>query len=296
MALITVYTSTYNRSKTLIRTYESLLKQTCTDFEWLVVDDGSTDDTADLVSRWIDEGRISMRLIRKENGGLHSGYNVAIANISTELCMCCDSDDYLPVNAISTIKSIWCTSGGNQYAGIIGLDFYAETQKPIGGYFSDVSAPIHFLDLTPKLHHRGDVKMVHRTELLKRLVPMPTFDHEKNFNPIYLFLRIDPELKYILTNENLCFVDYQSTGMSANILRQFRNSPRSFAELRRVRLLHPGISSRRKFIDAAHLVSSALIARRVDILKNAPQKWRWIFSMPLGICFFIYIMYKTRMH
>ena len=68
MKTLTVFTPTYNRAHTLARTYKSLCNQTCNDFEWLVIDDGSVDNTEELVKGWIVEGRISIRYIKKENG------------------------------------------------------------------------------------------------------------------------------------------------------------------------------------------------------------------------------------
>ena len=99
MATLTVFTPTFNRAYCLHLCYESLLRQTCTDFEWLVVDDGSTDNTRALVNGWIQDGKISVRYIYKENGGMHTGYNTAYDNIDTELAVCIDSDDYMPDDA-----------------------------------------------------------------------------------------------------------------------------------------------------------------------------------------------------
>lgn len=292
--LITVFTPTYNRADTLVRTYESLKRQTSSNFEWLIIDDGSTDNTKELVSDWLDNSSFKIRYIHKENGGLHTGYNVAIQNTHTELCICCDSDDYLPDNAIELITDTWERSGNPTIAGIIGLDFDARTGKPIGGFFPETDKTFHFLEISSKLNHHGDTKMVLRTELLKPHVPMPSFKGEKNFNPIYIFMKVDPALEYIILNENLCNVDYQPTGMSANILYQFRNSPHSFAEIRKVLLAHPRISLSRKFIDAAHLVSSMLLAKDISILKGCPKKWLVALSFPTGLAFFSYIRYKTR--
>ena len=103
MKTLTVFTPAFNRAHTLVRTYESLCRQTCQDFCWLVVDDGSTDNTRQLVEGWIEEGRIPVRYIYKENGGLHTAYNTAYANIDTELNMCVDSDDFLPDDAVDLI-------------------------------------------------------------------------------------------------------------------------------------------------------------------------------------------------
>lgn len=295
MHILTVFTPTYNRVEKLQRTYESLLAQTSRDFEWLVVDDGSTDNTKSVVSQWIKKTKVfPIRYIHKKNGGLHTGYNVAIENISTELCVCCDSDDYLPNDAVETIIMTWKNRPQGNFAGIIGLDYDARSGKPIGGFFSDTSKPMHFLELRKKARHSGDMKMVLRTDLLKPHIPMPTFAKEKNFNPIYLFFKIDPQLNYLLINHNLCNVEYQIAGMSANIYNQFRDSPYSFAELRRVKLLHPKVSVMRKYIDAAHLVSCALFTKDVKILKRTQHSGIIALALPLGLAIHLFIRYKTH--
>lgn len=287
---LTVFTPTYNRAHTIGRTYESLCRQTCKDFEWLIVNDGSVDDTREVVHKWIDEKILPIKYFEKENGGLHTGYNMAIANINTELCVCIDADDYMPDDAVETILGVWKERASSRVAGIIGLDYIAGTDKPIGGFFSDTDGTYHFTELSHKLRHHGDTKMVLCTELLKPFVPMRSFPDEKNFNPIYLYLKINPKLEYILINKNLCFVDYQDNGMSANIIQQFYNSPRSFAEIRKAKLEHPRISLRRKYIDAAHLVSCAFIAKDMSVATSSPMKLLTLLATPLGIIFYIYII------
>ena len=96
MKTLTVFTPTFNRAGLLPRLYASLVGQTCDDFEWLVVDDGSTDGTAALVKSWQREGRLTVRLLQKSNGGMHTAHNAAYATIETELCVCIDSDDAMP--------------------------------------------------------------------------------------------------------------------------------------------------------------------------------------------------------
>lgn len=96
MKTLTIFTPAYNRAHTLGRTYASLLRQTCDDFEWLIVDDGSKDSTQSLVEGWIQEGKISIRYIYQENQGMHGAHNTAYRNIYTELNTCIDSDDYMP--------------------------------------------------------------------------------------------------------------------------------------------------------------------------------------------------------
>ena len=124
MPLLTVFTPTYNRAHTLKRTYESLCRQTNKDFVWIIVDDGSTDNTKELVNEWISENILKdIRYCYKENGGLHTGYNKAIEIADTELMVSLDSDDYMPDNAVELIVNKWESDGSNELGGIVGLDY-----------------------------------------------------------------------------------------------------------------------------------------------------------------------------
>ena len=120
---LTIFTPTYNRSHTLSRTYESLLAQDCKDFIWLIVDDGSTDDTKSLVEKWmsVDNG-FEIQYIYKKNGGMHTAHNTAYENIKTELNVCIDSDDCMAENAVDLILKKWDKVCDKGYAGLIGLD------------------------------------------------------------------------------------------------------------------------------------------------------------------------------
>ena len=155
MKTLTVFTPTYNRKHTIGRTYDSLCRQTCGDFEWLVIDDGSSDGTREWVESLGDKvqqegqqfdwmGRVldgadenhfviqtpkfKLEYVYKPNGGLYTGYNVAYATIQTELCVCIDSDDYMPDDAVEKIVDYWRQNGSLQYAGILGLDYNIATK------------------------------------------------------------------------------------------------------------------------------------------------------------------------
>ena len=120
---LTVFTPAYNRAYTLPRTYESMKQQKNTDFIWLIVDDGSSDNTAELVKQWQAENNgFEIRYIYKENGGMHTAHNTAYENIHTELNTCIDSDDKLAPGAVRTILDKWEQVRDMGYAGIIALD------------------------------------------------------------------------------------------------------------------------------------------------------------------------------
>lgn len=291
MKTLTVFTPTYNRAHTLARTYKSLCNQTCNDFEWLVIDDGSIDNTEELVKGWIVEGRISIRYIKKENGGLHTGYTMAIANMETELNVCIDSDDFMPNNGVEIIVTTWKNEcRGKNLAGIIGLDYLLDG-TPNGGMFANEGI-YHIYEI--RGFHRGDDKKVCRTDLLKALKPMPVFEGEKNFNPIYYYIQVDAQYKFQVINKNLCFIDYQPDGMSAGIFRQFRDSPHSFAQLRRLYMSMNYEKWTTHFRNSIHYVSSCIFGKEWDFLKTSPRPFTTLLAIPLGILLNIYICYKTR--
>ena len=123
MAFLTVFTPTYNRADTLLRTYESLCVQDCKDFIWLIIDDGSDDCTAQRIDSWKHkENGFEIQYIYKENGGMHTAHNTAYENIHTELNVCIDSDDKMAPGAVRKIKDTWKKIRSQGYAGMIALD------------------------------------------------------------------------------------------------------------------------------------------------------------------------------
>ena len=123
MTTLTVFTPAYNRAHTIGRTYESLCRQDCKDFVWLIVDDGSSDNTRELVQEWQKrENGFEIQYIYKENGGMHTAHNTAYENITTELNVCIDSDDCMAEGAVRKILDKWQQVKDKGYAGMIGLD------------------------------------------------------------------------------------------------------------------------------------------------------------------------------
>lgn len=295
MKLLTIFTPTYNRVHTLERTYHSLCNQSHKDFEWLIIDDGSTDNTKEVVASWIKEADFKIRYIYKENGGLYTGYNTAYANIETELNMCIDSDDYMPRDAVEIIVNHWKRYGNKKYAGIIGLDFYHIKDTPIGGYFPLNLKEVYFLDLYTKKLHFGDTKQVMRTDLMKSVAPMIGFPGEKNFNPVYMLMQVCDKYPLLVLNENLCYVDYQENdSMSKAIYWQYRNSPKSLVKQRLLELSLTHNTIKNKFRVATHYVSSCIFAKDEKWLSQSPSKLITILATPLGVMLNFFIRYKTR--
>lgn len=261
---LTVFTSTYNRAKTLPRLFESLCRQTDKDFEWLIVDDGSTDNTEEIIRPWLAEDKdFSVRYIKKQNEGFHTGYNTAIANMESVLAVCIDSDDYMPDNAVELIHECWLTRGSEAYGGIIGLDYRIDGTL-IGGLLPEKVEAINLIALSQGKYpvKPGDKKIVVRTDLYKSVAPMKVFPGEKFFNPHYMHLEISRKYVFLALNECLCLVDYQPDGMGSNMFRQYKNSPNSFLEFRKLHFSFEGNTLKSQIRNSIHFISSAILAHR----------------------------------
>ena len=295
MVPITVFTPAYNRADLLPRCYESMKRQTNKNFIWMIIDDGSTDNTRTLVEGWLKEP-LDFEIVYyyKENGGLHTAYNAAIAHIETELCVCIDSDDFMPDNAVERILEFWAAHGSDRVAGIVGVD-HDLNDRIIGDPLPDQKT-VNLIDLLVGRYPivNGDRTNVVRTELYKKYAPMKVFPGEKNFNPHYLHLQISREYDFLVLNENLRFVDYQPGGMSASMWKQYRSSPRSFAETRKLYLSFPNTGFKFRFRHCVHYVSSSVLAGNRRFLVESPVKGLTLLAMPLGVLLAAVTCYKTR--
>lgn len=293
--LVTVFTPTYNRAHTLGRLYNSLCLQTSKNFEWFVIDDGSIDNTKELIASFIVENKIPIRYIYKENGGLHTGYNIAYANITTELSYCMDSDDYLPHNAIEIIEREWSLVEHKRYAGLIGLAYNHVGMIPLGGLYPQNLKECYFYELTYKYHHNGDTAPVLRTELMQKVTPQIGFEGEKNFNPVYMITQVCDEYPLCVVNENLMIKEYQQDdSMSKAIFHQYMNSPRSFAKMRVLEMQLKHSTPSRRFMSAVHYVSSCIICHNSKWLSQSPRKLLTIMAVPLGLMLYLYIRIKIQ--
>lgn len=288
---LTIFTPAYNRAHTLGRTYESLCRQTCKDFEWLIIDDGSIDNTRVLVEGWMKENKLPIRYIYQENQGMHGAHNTAYEHIHTELNTCIDSDDYMPDDAVEKIVSFWKRRGSDRYAGIIGLD-QADGGEVVGNIFPKDMQETTLLGF---YEHggRGDKKIVYRTEIIKRYPEYPIFQGEKYVGLAYKYYLVDQDYPLLTFNEVLCIVEYQTDGSSMNMYRQYWNNPKGFAFYRivRMRLIH---SYRRRFVECVHYVSSSIRAKNPRFLKEAPCKWTTLLAIPLGVLLYCFIWYKVK--
>lgn len=291
--ILTIFTPAYNRAHTLPRTYQSLLAQNCKEFIWLIVDDGSTDDTAQLVQQWqAQDNGFETRYIYKENGGMHTAHNTAYENIDTELNICIDSDDKLAPGAVEKILDKWQQVKNKGYAGMVGLDSNMTTGEIIGkGFPSDLTETT--LSGYYARGGSGDKKQVYRTDVIRQYPEYPIFAGEKYVSLSYKYLLIDQDYKLAVLNEVLCEVEYQPDGSTMNMLRQYLKNPNGFAFWRKVRMKYPE-SKKRMFIDCVHYVSSSIIGKNRHFLRESPQKFLTVLAIPFGAVLTIYIRQKVK--
>lgn len=285
-----MFTPTYNRAYCLDTCYKSLLNQTCKDFVWLIIDDGSTDSTKDLVDHWIKENQIEIRYHWQENQGMHGAHNTAYELIDTELNVCIDSDDSMPEQAVETIVHFWREYGNITYSGIIGLDA-DNNNKVIGTKLPEKLNSSTLFNLYNKYGVLGDKKLVYRTELTK-LYPYPIFENEKYVGLAYKYYKLDQQYEMLLMNEVICTVEYLPDGSSLNMFNQYRKNPKGFAFYRKELMQLPFASNSFKFRQAIHYVSSSLLNRNLRFLSETPLRGLTFLAIPLGFLLYLYVQQK----
>lgn len=293
MVLLTVFTPTYNRAHTLMRTYKSLLDQSCKEFIWLIVDDGSNDNTAELVREWqTRDNGFEIRYIYKVNGGMHTAHNTAYENIDTELSVCIDSDDCMVPEAVAKIERAWNLVREKDYAGLIGLDADMNTGKIVGKGF-----PEGMLETTLGGYYAaggaGDKKLIYRTDVIRNFPPYPVFKGENYVGLVYKYTLIDQKYKLSILNDVLCEVEYQVNGSTRTMFQQYLNNPRGFAFLRKNSMLYPQ-SKKRLVMDCIHYCSSSQICHNKNYIQESPRKILTALCTPLGWGLTAYIKRKAQ--
>lgn len=172
--VFTIFTPTYNRAHTLHRVFESLQQQTFRDFEWLVVDDGSTDGTSQLIQQWKALADFPIRYVQQPNYGKHIAFNRGVGKANGIYFLPIDSDDAFLPDALEKMLNWWNkipTLQRDRYAGIVTLCQY-ENGEICGELFAESPLDTNALDLRYIYKKRGECWGFHRTEVLKQY-PFP---------------------------------------------------------------------------------------------------------------------------
>lgn len=256
----------------------------------MVVDDGSVDVTAELITGYQAEKAIEIVYLFQQNQGMHGAHNTAYENITTELNTCIDSDDLMPQNAVQLIVEKWKSAENKEkLAGLVGLD--ADLQGNLIG--TPFSIPYTKLEDFYLNGGRGDKKLVYRTAVMKQYPPYPLFTGEKYVGLGYKYLLADQDYQLVTLNEILVLVDYQEGGSSLNMFRQYYNNPKGFAFIRKQGMVFSK-SPKRRWMEAVHYVASSLLAKNIHFISESPKKLMTVLAFPAGTLLYLLIIIKNR--
>lgn len=287
--MITVFTPAYNRVATLGRLYKSLQAQSCLDFEWLIVNDGSTDETEAAVQKWIsEENRFIIRYIKTENGGKHRAINAGVKEARGEAFFIVDSDDCLPPRAVERIAEVFASVAKDvRFAGICGLKAELDGKKPLFNSKEAAGRDCSMLDIRHKYHIKGDMAEVFKTEVLKEY-PFPCFGGEKFLNEAVVWNKIAE--KYIMRyiGDILYYCEYLPGGLTSSIRKQYRNSPQG------AKLFYGGIAEDKTMPLKERIKACILYWRYLCFNKNAFSSVDGLLLLfwPVGTALYFYDCFR----
>lgn len=293
MKQLTIFTPTFNRGYLLPRVYESLKRQTSKGFIWLIIDDGSTDGTEDLVKIWQQEKELEIIYFGKENQGMHSAHNLAYEKIVTPWNTCIDSDDMMTEGAVASIlQNIADVENDDDFYALVGLDA-DQKGNLIGTPFPESLTKIRFNEIYLKYGLTGDKKIVYKTDVMIKVPPYPIYKGERLVPLDYKSLMADQFAFVKPVNEIWCLVEYQDDGSTRNMWKQYRRNPRGFA-FSRISRINYGITYKEKLKNAVHLVSSSLFVSDPKFLFKTKYTWLVLATVPAGILLNLFIRLNTK--
>ena len=294
--LITVFTPTYNRAHLLPRLYESLCRQTFTDFEWVIVDDGSVDNTKSLsLSLPKREGTFfPIRYFYQENGGKHRAINRGVKEARGELFFIADSDDSLPPDALEQVARVYETVRGDEsFGGVCG--YMAHHDGTVIGHGNDAEIlDTNSIDLRNKYHVQGDMMEVFRTEVMREF-PFPEIPNERFVPEMLVWNRIATKYKLRVFHKVIYYRDYLDGGLTDKIVRIRMQSPvasmMTYAEMTRYDIpLIQKVKAAVNFwrfgaCNTRFLVFSFWFLGQKKQCDIPKLRWYYYLFMPLGIVF-----------
>ncbi|MDQ7111898.1 glycosyltransferase family A protein [Staphylococcus simulans] len=226
--MLTVFTPTFNRAHTLGRVYESLRKQSNYNLEWVIVDDGSTDETELLVNQF-EEDLFTIRYFKIKNSGKHVATNVGIKAARGDLFTCLDSDDWFYPDAVDYFLNFFESNVDVEC--LITLDTF-EDGTIVGEKLPDIHT-VNWVDLRYIYKVRGDKCYVFRLSTIRNMT-FPQYGKSKHMPPSYQLLELSIHYKCHLSNKKTKFVEYQNDGISSKVKTNYFVSAENYCVYRKL--------------------------------------------------------------
>ena len=222
---LTVFTSTYNRAELLTRLYNRLADQSSRDFEWLVIDDGSTDETPGLLKKWENDGKIEIHTLKCNNGGRHRAINIGLRHAQGEYFFIIGSDDYMLPDGVETIIEEMDRLEGEDMIGVAFRTIHPDG-SPIGPKLPLPRIKSDEIDLRQIRRISGDCSEVFLTSVFRDKFTFPEFEGEKFVPEALIWNRMAESYNLLYIDRAVGVVVYQPGGLSSRIVEIRRNSPR----------------------------------------------------------------------
>lgn len=283
---ITIFTPTYNRAYVLNRLYDSLARQTDKHFEWIIIDDGSSDNTRNLADKWISEQKIRIRYYYQKNSGKMQAHNKGTKLAEYELFCCVDSDDYLSDKAVEEILNCWRQKKNNGIIGLLNYKINAHGDNVSGRNLNDLAGNIcTLLDAYRKYGLNGDTMLIYRTDVIRKH-HFPRFEEEKFVPELFLYDQLDQKGMLYIQGRNLYICEYLPDGYSHNIRSLNANNPRGYEAYIKQRLrICRGEKTIKNFI---RLEAIEFRLRQLGLPYDFDKTLKGRIAIPAGYVFYLY--------
>ena len=278
--LLTIFTPTYNRASTLARLYNSLVSQTSNDFLWLIVDDGSIDNTEEMVKKWKKENLIEIHYFKQVNQGKSMAHNKGVKLTKTELFVCVDSDDYLMNNAVQEVKIKWKEAEENN-TGI--LAFKCTDESRVTSIKKEIKEST-LKDAYDLYGLKGDTMLVFKTNVINKYF-FPSFNGEKFVPEAYLYDLIDRDGKLLILKKYLYVCEYLDNGYTNNMAKLLKNNPKGYLAYIKQRIEFDK-SIKHKFFDYIRYIAMAKCVTYENIWTNEDFIIKCL-AYPFGVLLYV---------
>ncbi|MFQ6859147.1 MAG: glycosyltransferase family A protein [Collinsella sp.] len=267
---LTVFTPTYNRCLELKRLYASLCAQSDMRFEWLVVDDGSTDGTEDIVFAWMECSPFVVRYYKQENSGKHVAHNLGTVESNGCYFICVDSDDWLEPNAVETILSD--VMALDEEEGLVYPKLF-EQQAALDTWFPKGTEKIELADMRMKYGLTIETAIVFNTEVLRRHL-FPAIQGERFMSEGSSYYDFVAPERFLVRDEPFYRCEYLEEGLTKNIWKNWLNNPigTRMALTKRYEAAgrYSGVKALKERLSAIAGIESLNMARGERIFKACP--------------------------